>query len=99
MPLTDTEAVDPRINCAAEICCDVDDARKARVEILTDLGVEPLEAIRLADEMKKKGLAFMPIQLTQVIADIADHPGRGDVATHHSSGSKTSGTPAGGKKE
>lgn len=66
--------VDPRINCAAEICCGETDARLARIALLKELGVAEPE--RVADAMRARGLALMPAELAQIISEIADHPNR-----------------------
>jgi hypothetical protein len=70
MPFT----VDPRLNCAAEICCTANDARLAGIELLREAGVVNPE--ETADQMRAKGLVLMPAALAQIIAEIADHPGR-----------------------
>lgn len=66
--------VDPRINCAAQICCDVDDARLAQISLLSDLGVKNPNEVATA--MAEKGLVFMPAELSSVISKIADHPNK-----------------------
>lgn len=66
--------VDPRLNCAAQICCDADDARVSQLSLLADLGVKnPGE---VADAMAEAGLIFMPCELGEAISKLADHPNR-----------------------
>lgn len=75
-------AIDPRINCAAEICCGPppdqrtaaelnQEAHRLRVSILVDLGVPEEMAHRVSKSMVTHALCFMPQQLADVIREIA----------------------------
>jgi hypothetical protein len=63
--------VDPRLNCAAEICCNPPRALAARVSILCDLGVPEEDAPRMAAKMKEMGIAFTSASLAEAIREIA----------------------------
>lgn len=74
--------IDPRLNCAAEICCGpapgvVGDesinqpAHVARVGILVDLGIPEERAHKVSKQMVKQGLCFMPQELATVMREIA----------------------------
>lgn len=75
--------VDPRLNCAAEICCIppaalVDSAEKlfnqpahaARVAILIDLGVEETRAHKVSRVMDEKGIVFLSAELATAIRNV-----------------------------
>lgn len=68
--------IDPRLNCAAEICCQRPAADTALETILCDLGCSDEEAETYAKAMRAQDLVFMPGKLARVIAEIADHPNR-----------------------
>lgn len=69
--------VDPRLNCAAEICCSptltdgAGKARESRKNILADLGAGDDLAWEMADAMKAQGLCFMPQALADTIREVA----------------------------
>lgn len=67
--------VDPRLNCAAEICCHPtlrgDEAHASRVAILEDLGLSQAQASTVATAMKEQGLCFMPQALADTIREVA----------------------------
>jgi hypothetical protein len=68
---------DPRLNCAAQICCvpttaaGQDDGHRARVGILLDLGVRKEEADSAAKAMVEKGIVFLSAELAASIREIA----------------------------
>jgi hypothetical protein len=75
---------DPRLNCAAEICCgpvpplteggDVQqnpDAFRSLVAILVDLGVPEDLAPRVAREMRQRGIVFLSAELAAAIREIS----------------------------
>jgi hypothetical protein len=63
--------IDPRLNCAAEICCDPIKAQQARIEILCDIGVSEDQAPKMAARMKELGIAFTSTELADAIRHIA----------------------------
>lgn len=72
--------VDPRLNCAAEICCPPtglgDEAaqspsHEARVAILMDLGLGRGPANEASRAMRKRELCFMPQALADTMREIA----------------------------
>lgn len=75
--------VDPRLNCAAEICCGPppgivgeeaalnQPAHTARVGILVDLGISEEKAHKVSKRMVEQGLCFMPQELADVMREIA----------------------------
>lgn len=79
--------VDPRLNCAAEICCGPPPivsgpgdfpvrahngpAHRARVAILVDLGVEEDHAHKVAGAMAQMGIVFLSSDLARAIREIA----------------------------
>lgn len=69
--------VDPRINCAAGICCDPAGALTATAEILCDIGVPEDDAPKMAAKMRDMGITFTSAALAEAVAAIADHPRRG----------------------
>lgn len=72
------DTLDPRLNCAAEICCQKPAADAALEAVLCDLGCSDADAAAYAQAMRKADLVFMPGKLARVIAEIADHPNRKD---------------------
>lgn len=82
--------VDPRLNCAAEICCPPPAAREAKESIVRDLVVPIDISIRvldkeaggvdlvrvITDRMTELDIEFAPGALMRVIRDLADHPDR-----------------------
>lgn len=68
---------DPRLNCAAEICCQPPQAREALVSILLDIGVPEEYVRRCAVKMTEMGIAFTSVEMMKAVAEIVDHPGRG----------------------
>lgn len=70
-------AIDPRLNCAAEICCTPEQAHAAAVELLCECGVSEDEAPRIAKRLREKGIAFTSTELAEAIRHIA-FPDKGD---------------------
>lgn len=66
--------VDPRINCAAGICCDPTGALAATTEILCDIGVPEDDAPKMAAKMRDMEITFTSTSLAGAISEIADHP-------------------------
>jgi hypothetical protein len=67
-------AIDPRLNCAAEICCPPPEAFQTRVELLCELGCPDDLAPKMVAAMDSKGISFAPKELMDVIRRLADHP-------------------------
>lgn len=67
--------IDPRLNCAAEICCPPPDAFQARVALLCEAGCPDELAPALVGKLDAMGITFAPKALMAVIAELADHPG------------------------
>lgn len=73
--------IDPRLNCAAEICCVPppglaagelnQPAHAARVEILMDLGASEEQAHKMSKEMVARGIVFLSAELASAIRDVA----------------------------
>lgn len=63
--------IDPRLNCAAEICCSGPPALRARAAILCDLGVSDQDAPRMARKMQEMGITFTSTALADAIREIA----------------------------
>lgn len=77
--------VDPRLNCAAEICCPPPAARQAKESLVADLldenkGFTPETRSKLCghvvDRMAELDIEFAPGELMRAIRDLADHPNR-----------------------
>lgn len=62
--------IDPRLNCAAEICCSPPDALRMRVELLTEAGVPEDLAPKIAAKLADMGIALLPAELAAVIYQI-----------------------------
>lgn len=88
-------SVDPRLNCASRICCDPPEGFRATTEILMDLGCpDRATALCMAEKMEILGITFLPVALAEVIAEIAQHPGkraRGSKGSKDSKDSKQDG--------
>lgn len=67
-------AIDPRLNCAAKICCPPMQARHTQIELLCEAGCPDNLAPVLADRLEKMGISFAPSELMDVIARLAQHP-------------------------
>jgi hypothetical protein len=63
--------IDPRLNCAAEICCTPEQAHAAAVSLLCDCGVSEDEAPRIAKRLREKGIVFTSSELADAIRHIA----------------------------
>lgn len=75
--------IDPRLNCAAEICCGPppgivgqepafnQPAHAARVAILMDLGAGEEQAHKMSREMVAQGIVFLSADLACAIREIA----------------------------
>lgn len=75
MPIiTNNDNLDPRLNCAAEICCGHKSALETTATILSECGVPADYCASVAKTLSDKGVVLMPAQLAQVIKQIA-HPG------------------------
>lgn len=59
-------SIDPRLNCAAEICCSGPPALRARAAILCDLGVSDQDAPGMA-----RKITFTSTALADAIREIA----------------------------
>lgn len=68
---------DPRLNCAAGVCCDPPEALTARVDILRSLGVPESCCEDVAKTMPELGIAFTSTDLMKAVSEIADHPALG----------------------
>lgn len=63
---------DPRINCAAEICCpEIANANAALASLLGDLGVPDESLAEVVRRMRESGLVFLPSELAVTIRQIA----------------------------
>lgn len=69
-----TMAIDPRLNCAAKICCPPNQARETQIELLCEAGCPDDLAPRLADRLATMGISFAPTELMDVIGRLAEHP-------------------------
>lgn len=75
--------VDPRLNCAAEICCAPapvaedgtrqlnQDAHASRVGILCDLGAPEELAHKMSAAMAERGIVFLSAELATAMREIA----------------------------
>lgn len=64
--------IDPRLNCAAEICCSGPPASIAAASaILCDAGCPDDLAPSIAGKLREMGVAFTSTALTKAIRDIA----------------------------
>lgn len=68
--------VDPRLNCASEVCCSPSSALRAATSILLDAGCPDEYAALCARNLHEMGITFTSLGLAHAIAEIADHPGR-----------------------
>lgn len=69
-----SHAVDPRICCAARVCCqDPIAAQKAAISLLEEMGIETFQAHDLLARMEDVGIVFMPVSLAAAIADLVGH--------------------------
>lgn len=68
--------VDPRLNCASEVCCSPPNALRAATSILIDAGCPDEYAGSCARNLHEMGIAFTSRELANAISNIADHPGR-----------------------
>lgn len=65
-----SHAVDPRICCAARVCChDPIAAQEAAISLLEEMGIETSRAHDLLARMEMAGIVFMPMNLATAIAD------------------------------
>lgn len=71
--------MDPRLNCAADICCPPKQARETRIELLCEAGCSYSLAETLVDNLCKMGITFAPIQLMKAISEMVNHPNRLEV--------------------
>lgn len=71
-----TMAIDPRLNCAARICCPPADARNTQIELLCEAGCPDDLAPKLAERLETMGIALAPMELMDVIGQLANHPNR-----------------------
>lgn len=63
--------MDGRLNCAAAICCPGAKAQKATEELLEEFGVNHDDCYDVAERMKAAGVVFLPVELANVIREIA----------------------------
>lgn len=68
--------MDPRLNCAANICCPPREARETRIELLCEAGCPAELSAKIVDRLELMGITFAPIQLMKVISEMVNHPGR-----------------------
>jgi len=73
---TTSNSVDPRLNCAAGICCGPGGSLAAATSILVDAGCPNEYAASCARNLRERGITFTSVALAEAMADIADHPGR-----------------------
>lgn len=71
-------AIDPRLNCAAKICCHPDQAKRVQIELLCEAGCPEEFAPRVADRLEKMGISLAPSELMDVISRLAQHPNAAD---------------------
>lgn len=65
------------VNCSAGICCPPQKALGASAALaVSHLGMDQEEALKYAQKMRDAGLCLMPQKLADIIAEIANHPGR-----------------------
>lgn len=65
-----SHAVDPRICCAARVCCqDPIAAQESAMSLLEEMGIETSQARDLLDRMEMAGIVFMPMSLAAAIAE------------------------------
>lgn len=69
-------AIDPRLNCAARICCPPPAARATQIELLCEAGCPDDLAPKIAERLEQMGISFAPVELMAVIAELAEHPNR-----------------------
>lgn len=69
--------IDPRLNCAAEICCSPPDALRAATSLLIDAGCPDEYAASCARNLREMGVTFTSTALAGAISDIAQHPRKG----------------------
>jgi hypothetical protein len=63
--------VDPRICCAAGVCCDPPGARAATISLLEDLGMtDKGEAERVADAMVDRKIVLFDATVTETIREM-----------------------------
>lgn len=75
-PTPTPDSVDPRLNCAAGICCAPGNALSAATSILLDAGCPDEYAGLCARNLHEMGITFTSTKLARAIAEIADHPGQ-----------------------
>lgn len=63
--------IDPRLNCAAEICCSPPQSLAAATEILAEAGLTRVSAESVARNLRAAGVALLPVQLAAIIREIA----------------------------
>ena len=64
--------IDPRLNCAAEICCSgPPQSIAAAAAILCDAGCSEDEAPKIAAKLREMGVAFTSTELATAIRNIA----------------------------
>lgn len=79
--------VDPRLNCAAEICCPPPAAKEAKIQLVEELIVDIQSVVvkgvgqssrylgeLVVDRMKELDIEFAPGELMRAIRNLADHP-------------------------
>lgn len=63
---------DPRICCAAGICCDPPEARSATIDILTEAGVDSKDVEAVADWMKSNKIVLFDGTTAEAIKNMID---------------------------
>lgn len=68
-----SETLDPRLNCAAGICCgpSSDDARVAAMQLLHENGVPADCCEQVAVNLHNAGIVLLPAKLARIIKQIA----------------------------
>lgn len=64
-------SVDPRLNCASGICCQDQEARATKVELLCESGLSQQQAEMVAEWMENEKIVFLSLELAQAIKSIA----------------------------
>lgn len=63
---------DPRICCAAGLCCDPPAARAATISLLTEAGCDPKDAPTVADNLASMKVALFDTGVTEAMRAMVD---------------------------
>jgi len=69
--MPDPPVIDPRFNCAAEICCDRLQANMTLMGLLADCGCPEEYRAHMVKRMRELDIVLLPGQLARVIRGIA----------------------------